>query len=175
MSFPLVGNQILLGREEGLDITLQAPEASRRHTQITWQAGQFVIADMGSTNGTFVNGVQITTPQILSPGDSIGIGQTALVFQVAGPQVAAPPPVYQAPRPQPARYAAPPPQPAARSGVNANQIPQCALYGCGCLLLWIICALLGVAFLFILNPSLLDSLISASPAAPVWPGVIGLG
>jgi predicted component of type VI protein secretion system len=159
MSFPLMGNQVIIGREEGLDISLQDPEASRRHSRISWQAGQFVIEDMGSTNGTFVNGVQITSPQILNPGDSVGIGQTALVFQVAGAQMGAP--QYQ----PPAHYAASsapeaPAAPVASSG--GNKTTQYALYGCGCLLLLAICALILVAAYLILSPDLLNS-ITISP------------
>jgi hypothetical protein len=160
MSFPLVGNQMVVGREEGLDITLQDPESSRRHARISWQAGQFVIEDMGSTNGTFVNGVQITTPQILNPGDSVGIGQTALVFQMAGTPMGAP--QYQAP---PASYAArpadpPPTAPAASSG--SNKMLQYGLYGCGCLLLMIICMLILVAVWAIFNQDVIDSMLSFS-------------
>ena len=84
MSFSISGSQAIIGREEGLEVILQDAEASRRHSRISWQGGQYVIEDLGSTNGTFINGVQITTPQVLNPGDSIGIGQTALVFQSSG-------------------------------------------------------------------------------------------
>jgi hypothetical protein len=157
MSFPLLGNQLIIGREEGLDITLQDPEASRRHVRISWQAGQFVIEDLGSTNGTFVNGVQITTPQILSPGDSIGIGQTALVFQVEGVQMGAP--QYQAP---PQHYAATPAPPrSVPANSRNNNLMQYILYGCGCLILLFICILVIVAAVFLLNPELVENLMSA--------------
>ncbi|GAB4445669.1 MAG: hypothetical protein Kow0031_28210 [Anaerolineae bacterium] len=155
MSFPLVGNQVVIGREEGLDISLQDPEASRRHARVTWQAGQFIIEDMGSTNGTFVNGVQITTPQILNPGDSVGIGQTALVFQLAGGQMGAP--QYQ---PPPQQYTAPPrptpPPPPARSGGGSDKTTQYALYGCGCLLMMAICVLIFIAATLILFPDIFN-------------------
>jgi len=155
MSFPLVGNQVIIGREEGLDISLQDPESSRRHARITWQAGQFVIEDMGSTNGTFVNGVQITSPQILNAGDSVGIGQTALVFQVAGAHMGAP--QYQ---PPPTQYNASPmpeaPAPAARKSGGADKTTQYALYGCGCLLMMAICVLIFIAVTLILFPDILN-------------------
>ena len=64
MSFPLTGNQMIIGREEGLEIALQDPESSRRHSRVTWQGNQFVIEDLGSTNGTFVNGVQADSLKI---------------------------------------------------------------------------------------------------------------
>ena len=156
MSFPLLGNQLIIGREEGLDITLQDPESSRRHVRISWQAGQFVVEDLGSTNGTFVNGVQIITPQALNPGDSIGIGQTALVFQIEGAQRGAP--QYQAP-PQHYVSAPAPPQPAP---VSSDNMMQYALYGCGCLILLSICILVIIAAVFLLNPDLVERLLSAS-------------
>ncbi|RMF03859.1 MAG: FHA domain-containing protein [Chloroflexi bacterium] len=158
MSFPLVGNQMTIGREEGLEISLQDPEASRRHARISWQAGQYIIEDLGSTNGTFVNGIQITTPQILSPGDSVGVGQTALVFQVAGAAMGAP--QYQSP---PAQHpaAAPVNMPAAPAESGNNQMLQYALYGCGCLLLLLICALIVVAVWAIFNQDVIDGLLSA--------------
>ncbi len=147
MSFVISGNQVVIGREEGLDIVLQDPESSRRHARVSWQGGRYIIEDMGSTNGTFVNGVQITMPQALNPGDSIGIGQTALVFQLSGAEMG--PGFYQAP-PQPApAYTPPPGAPAARS----NKSTQYVLYGCGCLLLLCICSLLAVAGWALLDPA----------------------
>ncbi|MBN1219718.1 MAG: FHA domain-containing protein [Anaerolineae bacterium] len=150
MSFSISGNQAIIGREEGLDIILQDAEASRRHSRISWQAGQFVIEDLGSTNGTFVNGIQIAGPQVLNPGDSIGIGQTALVFQAAGiPQPRAYP-QYEAPSPPPV---------SSRTSGTANQeskTTQYLLYGCGCLLLIGICILLAMAAAVLLMPSLVE-------------------
>jgi pSer/pThr/pTyr-binding forkhead associated (FHA) protein len=151
MSFSITGNQVLLGREEGLDIILQDPESSRRHSRISWQGGQYVIEDLGSTNGTFVNGVQITTPQMLNPGDSIGIGQTALVFQLQGGQDP-----FQSPPPQQAQtYAAPSPSPTS-SEPQESKTTQYLLYGCGCLLLMGICILLMIAAAVLMAPGLIE-------------------
>ena len=158
MSFPLVGNQVVMGREEGLDISLQDPESSRRHARVTWQAGQFVIEDMGSTNGTFVNGIQLTAPQILNAGDSVGIGQTALVFQIAGTQMGAS--QYQPPSPQYEASSLPaaPAQPSASK--SSNKTTQYALYGCGCLLLIAICVLIFIAGILILYPDIFNLTLS---------------
>lgn len=153
MSFSITGSQVLLGREEGLDIILQDPEASRRHSRISWQGGQYVIEDLGSTNGTFVNGVQITTPQMLNPGDSIGIGQTALVFQMQGGQVP-----FQSPPPQQAQtYAAPSSPPKTSSSEpEESKVSQYLLYGCGCLLLIGICILLAIAAAVLMAPGIVE-------------------
>ena len=151
MSFSITGNQVVIGREEGVDIILQDPESSRRHSRISWQGGDFVIEDLGSTNGTFVNGVQITTPQILNPGDSIGIGQTALVFQASSAPASAYP--YQAPPPQQApAYSSPP----SADTTQDSKTTQYLLYGCGCLLLIGICILLAIAASVLLFPGMVE-------------------
>jgi pSer/pThr/pTyr-binding forkhead associated (FHA) protein len=151
MSFPLSGNQIVIGREEGMDIALQDPESSRRHALISWRGGQFVIEDLGSTNGSFVNGVQITAPQVLNPGDSIGIGQTALVFHTSGTQMEAQVPPHQAPTYQSS------PAPAADS--SGSKTTQYLLYGIGCLLLLCICLLLAVAVWVLVFPDSMEQFI----------------
>ena len=152
MSFPLTGRQAVISQEEGLEIVLQDPESSRRHSRVYWQAGRYVIEDMGSTNGTFVNGIQITGPQFLNAGDSIGVGQTALVFQVSSGGQFGAAPQYQAAPPPATPVSAP------VSAGNENKWTQYALYGCGCLLLVTICVLLAIAFLIILYPETLDGL-----------------
>ena len=152
MSFTITGNQVLLGREEGLDIILQDPESSRRHSRISWQGGQYVIEDLGSTNGTFVNGVQITTPQMLNPGDSIGIGQTAMVFQMQGGQVP-----FQSPPPRQAQTYAEPSSPSTSSAEpQESKTTQYLLYGCGCLLLIGICILLMIAAMVLMAPGVIE-------------------
>lgn len=151
MSFPLSGSQMVIGREEGTDMPLQDPEASRRHALISWQGGQYVIEDLGSTNGTFVNGIQITMPQTLSPGDSVGIGQTALVFHMAEAQMG-----VGTPQPQAPAHTLPPLEPAAAS--QNNKTTQYILYGVGCLLLVCICLLLAVAVWVLAFPESLEQI-----------------
>ena len=86
--FSLTQPAIIIGREAGNDVVVNHPEVSRRHASLTWDGRQFIIQDLGSANGTFVNGVRLTTPQVLQPGDVIGLGPTVLLdFQAALPVV----------------------------------------------------------------------------------------
>jgi len=101
--FSVAKDNIILGRVAGSDVVISDPEVSRRHASITWEQGQPIIRDLGSTNGTFVNGVRITSPQALRDGDTIGLGKVQLGFQcpaVAGahPAVARPAPLAEAGR-----------------------------------------------------------------------------
>ncbi len=150
MSYPLSTRQITLGRDEGVDIILQDPESSRKHSRITLHNGEFTLEDMGSTNGTFINGIQLTAPQVLKPGDSIGIGQTTLVFQMAGSAVSATPipqqsPVYPGPT-MPMRTQ------------NENQTLRYALYGFGCLILLCICIVATIIAWVVVDPTLFESI-----------------
>lgn len=78
--FPLTEGVLTLGRESYNDIVLIDPEASRKHAQISFQAGRYVVEDLGSTNGTFVNGRQILTATTLNPGDVIEVGEMARIL-----------------------------------------------------------------------------------------------
>ena len=107
---PLEGD-LLIGRaadvEEGK--LGDDPEISRRHARITLRAGdQLAIEDLGSTNGTFVNGKRIEASQTLIPGDTIKVGMTTLqVLDASGnaPQATAfaaiPPEGGTEPEPEP--------------------------------------------------------------------------
>jgi sulfite reductase (NADPH) flavoprotein alpha-component len=88
-NYPLIEGQLTIGRSNEAQIVLQDQMTSRRHARINWQNGQIGIEDLGSSNGTFVNNVQITNHHLLHPGDKILIGQTILLFQGGEPQGAA--------------------------------------------------------------------------------------
>lgn len=64
-----------IGRE-GCDFTLTDPDVSRRHAAIQIAAGELSIEDLGSTNGTFVNGDRISARRSLRDGDEVRIGST---------------------------------------------------------------------------------------------------
>ena len=86
--YPWSEKAAIIGREPGVDIILDDEESSRRHAEISWQVGQFIITDIGSTNGTFVNDTKITAPHMLRPDDRIMVGKTMLVFEVTEAAVA---------------------------------------------------------------------------------------
>lgn len=79
--WPLDRDATTIGRWEGNDIVLGDQEASRRHAQIRRDAGRYVLVDLGSKNGTFVNGVRIAGATPLRDGDEISIPpRSAFVF-----------------------------------------------------------------------------------------------
>ncbi|MBN1993295.1 MAG: FHA domain-containing protein [Anaerolineae bacterium] len=89
--FPLVSGAQTIGRVPGNQIVINHPTISRQHAQITVQPEGVWIQDLGSSNGTFVNGQPITTSTWLKPGDTVQVG-TAVVLgvQAAGMPVAQP-------------------------------------------------------------------------------------
>lgn len=68
-----------LGRGE-VEIQLHDPFASSRHASISQQGRTLVIEDLGSTNGTYLNGEQLTGPQPLHDGDVIRIGDSEFTY-----------------------------------------------------------------------------------------------
>lgn len=78
------GRSVVIGRGRDCDLPIPAPEASRRHCEIACEGNQFIVRDLGSTNGTFVNGEPLNAAHVLRPGDRIEIGNFAITFcQVA--------------------------------------------------------------------------------------------
>jgi adenylate cyclase len=77
--FEIKQDKITLGRAETCDIILVDNSVSRQHAIITKQGEQYTLIDNQSRNGSFVNGVLVTTKN-LSHGDTIRIGQTLLEF-----------------------------------------------------------------------------------------------
>jgi pSer/pThr/pTyr-binding forkhead associated (FHA) protein len=67
-----------IGRDASCEITLSDTYASQQHARISNRNGSWVIEDLGSTNGTYLNQRKVTVPTALAPGDSIRIGKTVL-------------------------------------------------------------------------------------------------
>jgi hypothetical protein len=77
---------VILGRVEDVaDVVVDDEAASRYHASVTHRGGKFILTDMGSTNGTFVNRKPVRELE-LKNGDQIRIGITVLAFEVDKPQ-----------------------------------------------------------------------------------------
>jgi len=74
---PLGRLPFTIGRQAGCDLLLSDSQISRVHARISLQDGTFILEDLGSTNGTFVNGQRVHH-HVLRSGDEIQIGQTRL-------------------------------------------------------------------------------------------------
>jgi len=78
--FPLATPITTLGRSPEAQIFIVERSASRRHAEIRCDANGCRLTDLDSTNGTILNGLRLTVPQMLHPGDVIGIGSATFTF-----------------------------------------------------------------------------------------------
>jgi pSer/pThr/pTyr-binding forkhead associated (FHA) protein len=174
--FELDADSYIIGREAGNEIVIEDPQVSRRHATLTRQGATYVLEDIGSTNGTYVNGKRVTAPVLLSNGDMIGLADT-VVLAVQAPVTAGqeatvvseasyyapptqpaftPPPVQQpvqaSPAPRQPAYNPPPqyaPPPEAVAPARADN-RRTILIGVGCLALILVVCMIGfVAWSFI--------------------------
>jgi pilus assembly protein CpaF len=124
--------EITIGRVQGNDVILPKGNVSKRHARIVLKDGKFIIVDLKSTNGTYVNGRKITSPLVVKETDKIyigdfilgveetGAGRPAAAGDHGGPQPAPLPPIGHEPMmdqgmrmaPEPARM---PPDPGPRA------------------------------------------------------------
>jgi FHA domain len=76
-----VGGGAMMGRSDGADIHVNDPFASSAHARIFQRGDYMYLEDMGSTNGTYLNGRQVRTAERLKVADSIRIGDTEYRYQ----------------------------------------------------------------------------------------------
>ena len=77
---------ITIGRDITNDIVINDPEVSRHHARLTQTGAGYTLEDLGSTNGTFVNGQRLTGARPLANGDMVGMGETVtLAYEAISP------------------------------------------------------------------------------------------
>jgi predicted component of type VI protein secretion system len=152
-TYDLTKEVSLLGRDVSNDIIIGDAEISRQHARLTRTPGGYVLEDLGSTNGSFVNGERLMAPRVLNPGDLIALGENvSLTFDAVAPEAAATVASTAAqpedgPAPQAAATPAPQPTPA-KSAPAATPVEAPAekkkrspwiLAGIGCFVLILAC------------------------------------
>jgi sigma-B regulation protein RsbU (phosphoserine phosphatase) len=83
--FALTGDSMLIGRQEDAAIVLESLAVSRQHARILCHGGEYFVEDVGSSNGTFVNGRRINGPTRLTEGDALQIGPYVLNLRADPP------------------------------------------------------------------------------------------
>jgi pSer/pThr/pTyr-binding forkhead associated (FHA) protein len=143
--YPLDALEIYIGRESSNTIMINDPQVSRRHAKMELRGTTYLIQDLGSTNGTFINGKRISGVQALNLGDAVALGEgivlvygsvvesNATVLSTPSAQATlvqpAPVPVYRstpAPAPAPVLVAKPAPAPVSiptPSPAYSGQVP----------------------------------------------------
>jgi predicted component of type VI protein secretion system len=168
--FTLENTEIAIGREAGSDVYVNDVEVSRQHARLLSQFGDYLLEDLDSTNGTFVNGQRITGQRILKLGDTLFLGESislsyeevafdpnATQVNLAEPSAEADLGQYETGAPQEAQYpSAPPPTYAGQVHASPVEplIPEESnprrtwlWAGCGCGVV-LVCVLVGSAFVF---------------------------
>lgn len=134
--FALDKDQFTFGRDPGSDVVISDSEISRNHARMTARAEGYVLEDLTSTNGTYVNDQQLMGPHVLQPNDLIRLAESASFsfetapFDADATQIGTPIPADVLPPPQPdtpqqvSPQPVPPPQPVPESLYSAQAHPQ---------------------------------------------------
>ena len=83
-SFSITRDMTVVGRREDCDLRIPLGDISRKHCRFVRDGDTLRIEDLGSSNGTYHNGVRVDKEALLQPGDSIQVGPVVFVLQVDG-------------------------------------------------------------------------------------------
>lgn len=89
--YPLDGETFVLGRGDGCDLQLADPAISRKHLELKRSPGGWMVTDLGSGNGSGLNGERISGETLLQSGDILIVGDSQLRFELEGRSVEPPP------------------------------------------------------------------------------------
>ncbi len=73
---------VTLGRSRQCDVVLDDANVSREHAEIRPRGGAWVLTDLGSTNGSSLNGRRIDRPEVIKPGDELEFGTSTVIFEL---------------------------------------------------------------------------------------------
>jgi uncharacterized RDD family membrane protein YckC len=82
--FSLDGPRLVVGRSRSCDIRLRDDTVSRLHAALVWRGGTLVLEDLGSSNGTWVNGERVLTPRSVAVGDTLRFGSLRGAIEAGG-------------------------------------------------------------------------------------------
>jgi pSer/pThr/pTyr-binding forkhead associated (FHA) protein len=77
-SYPMNADPLAIGRAESCEIILNDTYVSQMHARVYPKDGEWLVEDLGSTNGTYLNRAKVTQPSPVGVGDEIRIGKTTL-------------------------------------------------------------------------------------------------
>src|SRR5580765_728140 len=122
-------DEITIGRVSGNDIVLAKGNISKRHTRLTKIAAGMEIADLKSTNGTFVNGRKIAGPTVVAASDRIYVGDFLIGIDGPGVNIGDTGALHSAASSSSTSAARrlpvpPPPPPPPRGGSSASRLPD---------------------------------------------------
>jgi hypothetical protein len=167
--FDLGAAPVTIGRHAQCDIQVEDTWMSRRHARIAWTGTEYIIEDLGSTNGTYVNGERIAAPRALKSGDLLQLGERVqLAFRARVPAPPQEAPVRPDVAPSPASRTGPPPahapqpQPVPVQKRSFLQRGKARVWGLALLGLVLILVVGGGAY-YLLTGSSIEATIEAMP------------
>jgi predicted component of type VI protein secretion system len=84
-AYALERSEIYIGRDIHNEVVINDAEVSRRHARLVAEAGSYLLEDLGSTNGSFVDGLRIAGPHLMRVGEKIYLGENVVLRFDAAP------------------------------------------------------------------------------------------